>query len=96
MPAWRVVVTGPAQADLRAILRWTREQFGLRQETAYAGRIEAAIRKLRAGPFPIDSRVAHPERPDLRKLPIGRKFPHLLIYRDASEGRIDVLHVLHA
>ncbi|MFZ4408138.1 MAG: type II toxin-antitoxin system RelE/ParE family toxin [Paracraurococcus sp.] len=94
-PAWRVVVTRPAQEDLRGILRWTRDQFGQGQEAVYAGLIEAAIRSLRAGPAPLGSRVAHPHRIDLRKLPIGRTSPHLLIYRAVPEGRIEVLRVLH-
>ena len=93
---WQIAVTGPAQADLREILRLTRRQFGPPQEADCAGRIEMAIRSLRAGPAPLGSRSAHPGRPDLRKLPVGRNYPHLLIYRAASDGRIEVLRVLHS
>ena len=43
MPRWRVSLAEPALEDLRAIPRWTGENFGVRQITIYRNIIRLSI-----------------------------------------------------
>ena len=95
MEAWNVVVAGPARADLRSLLRWTEGRFGPRKRAAYAAAIRAKLLHLRGGPEPLGSGLAQPGRADIRKLPLGRGYRHLLIYRALPDRRILILRILH-
>lgn len=89
------VVTGPARADLQSLLRWTEGRFGPRKGADHAAAVQEKLLHLRGGPEPLGSGVAQPGRTDLRKLPLGRRYRHLLIYRALPDRRILILRILH-
>jgi toxin ParE1/3/4 len=95
VPDWRIRITRRAEADIDAALAWTREEFGVVQEARYRATIEAAIGRLVRGPEAPGSRPVHPARPDLRRLHLPRPARRVLIYREAPDGWILVLRILH-
>lgn len=95
MARWRVIVTAPAEADAREALRWTRREFGTTQAKRYREAIAAAVRALRTGPSPTGSSPLHPSRPALRKLHLGARARHFLVYREAPGQVLLVLRILH-
>lgn len=85
----RIRVTRRAAADLKAIARHTRAEWGDAVMTAYLRDIDERIRRLAAMP---DLGRARPDvYPDCRILPSGR---HLIVYRAEGET-IDILAVPH-
>ena len=55
---WRVrlTLTAGAESDIRQILQWTSEQFGLAQAQVYSETLAQAILALTAGPHVTGSR----------------------------------------
>lgn len=89
-----MVVTAEANADLRSILLWTLRRFGTAQHRLYRDAVRAALGLLRDGPEPVGSRPADPANPTLRRLAIGPRGRHLLVFRQAPSGTVVVLRVL--
>lgn len=93
----RLVLTETAKADVRRILRSTREQFGPEQVRKYASLIAEARQRLRANPalghhrdgLPPEGRLFHISQR-------GRPARHFFMYYvDAPERKITVVRVVH-
>ena len=78
-----------ALADLRNIVRYTRESWGQKQARIYREEIELGIQKLALSPGL--GRVRSDVAPSVRSFPIAR---HVAFYVE-SEGGITVVRVLH-
>jgi len=85
----RLVVARAARADLRAIDRYTQEQWGVAQKRRYLvairERFRALMRRPELGPIRDDLRGAY------RSLPCGR---HVIFYR-VEGAAVIVVRVLH-
>ena len=81
--------TWRALADLRNIVRYTRESWGRKQARIYREEIELGIQKLALSPGL--GRVRADVAPSVRSFPIAR---HVAFYVE-SEGGITVVRVLH-
>ena len=81
--------TRRALADLRNIVRYTRESWGQKQARIYREEIELGIQKLALSPGL--GRVRSDVAPSVRSFPIAR---HVAFYVE-SEGGITVVRVLH-
>ncbi len=81
--------TRRALADLRNIVRYTRESWGRKQARIYREEIELGIQKLALSPGL--GRVRADVAPSVRSFPIAR---HVAFYVE-SEGGITVVRVLH-
>ena len=81
--------TRRALADLRNIVRYTRESWGRKQARMYREEIELGIQKLALSPGL--GRVRSDVAPSVRSFPIAR---HVAFYVE-SEGGITVVRVLH-
>ena len=98
---WRVRLTAAAESDIRKILQWTAERFGLAQARIYSETLTRAIQALTAGPHLAGSRRRDEIVGGLFTLHVargGRKGRHLVLYRVGDSGArstIDVLRLLH-
>ena len=81
--------TRRALADLRNIVRYTRESWGRKQARIYREEIDLGIQKLALSPGL--GRVRSDVAPSVRSFPIAR---HVAFYVE-SEGGITVVRVLH-
>ena len=81
--------TRRALADLRDIVRYTRESWGRKQARLYREELELSIQKLALSPGL--GRARADVAPSVRSFPIAR---HVAFYVE-SEGGITVLRVLH-
>lgn len=81
--------TRQALADLRNIVRYTRESWGRKQARIYREEIELGIQKLALSPGL--GRVRSDVAPSVRSFPIAR---HVAFYVE-SKGGITVVRVLH-
>ncbi len=81
--------TRQALADLRNIVRYTRESWGRKQARIYREEIELGIQKLALSPGL--GRVRSDVAPSVRSFPIAR---HVAFYVESKRG-ITVVRVLH-
>ena len=95
---WRVRLSGPAQADLRGIYRWTVGRFGIEQADAYRDLLNTALEALQAGPELLGAR----QRPEIASgaytFHIGGRGRHLILFRigqDRGQPVIAVGRILH-
>jgi toxin ParE1/3/4 len=96
--SWRIIITAPAQRDMRAAIRQSRRQFGPLQAERYGGLLRLALRCLRDGPEVAGSRGRDDLQKGLRTLHIARfvkHASHLLLYAAKPERRIVVFRILH-
>jgi plasmid stabilization system protein ParE len=93
----KVALTDAAKADVRRILRTTRDQFGAAQVPRYRALISEARRQLSAHPYLGHGREDLP--PHWRLFHIarrGRPARHFFLYVvNDAEQRVVVLRVLH-
>jgi toxin ParE1/3/4 len=95
---WRIRLGGDAERDFVGIISWTAERFGRHQAEVYRDTLTAALRALGAGPDVSGSRARDELGVGVRSLHVaraGRRGSHLLLYRVAGSGQIDVLRILH-
>jgi toxin ParE1/3/4 len=95
---WRPVLTAPAEQDLIGIIRWTAEQVGARQASAYRDLIIQSLLRLREGPEAPGARARPELGAELSTLSIarhGKPGRHFLLYRPQSGQVIEILRVLH-
>lgn len=100
-PLWVVRTALRADADFRAVLRWTEQAWGQRQARRYAARLGATLARLEDGPMTLGTA----ERADLgpgmrimRMVPAGPPARHFLLFRvddSCAEPTILVLRILH-
>ena len=96
---WAVRLAAAAETDYAEIVRWTAQQFGLRQARTYAATLDAALAALITGPGVAGARRRSDIGPDLWSLHVARQRRtgrHVVIFR-APDGAavIEVLRVLH-
>src|SRR5215469_16989863 len=94
---WRIRLGAAAELDFANILKWTSENFGLRQSQVYRRVLVAAIAELADGPDLAGSKARDEIMPGLRSLHIarhGRRGSHLLMYR-AANSTVEIVRILH-
>jgi toxin ParE1/3/4 len=95
---WRVRLSAAAELDFANILKWTTENFGVRQSRAYRNTLVQAIGELADGPDVVGSRTRDEIMPGLRTLHVarhGRRGSHFLMYRISPRGAIEIVRILH-
>jgi toxin ParE1/3/4 len=94
---WRVRLGAVAELDFANILKWTTENFGVRQSRIYRDTLVRAISELANGPDLAGSRARDEIMPGLRTLHVarhGRRGRHFLPYRIAKGQIIEVGRIL--
>ena len=84
-------LTKSAQADLKAIARFTQERWGVRQRNAYLKEIDQVFRSLAKNP--MLGRACDEVREGYRKLPHGS---HVIYYKQHDAELVQVIRILHA
>src|SRR5438132_1098194 len=95
---WRVRLGAAAELDFANILKWTTENFGVRQCRVYRDALVQAIGELADGPDVAGSKARDEIMPGLRTLRVarhGRRGSHFLIYRAAPTRTIEIVRILH-
>lgn len=88
MTAWRL--TQAAEADLRAVIRYSRVEWGAEQARSYADALEQAIQLL--VDYPHRHRALPKVHPDVR---IARCRHHLIFALPMDGGPTLILAILH-
>lgn len=86
----RLRLTPEAEDDLREILQYTQETWGLRQRDTYRAMVKRTFRHLAR--FPGLGRLRDELSPNLRSYPLGQ---HLIFYEVVADGLI-ILRILHS
>jgi toxin ParE1/3/4 len=95
---WRVRLGATAELDFANVVRWTADNFGARQARLYRDTLIQAIGDLANGPDVPGSRAREEIMPGIRTLHVarhGRRGRHLLMYRAAPSGTIEIVRILH-
>ncbi|SEE11926.1 type II toxin-antitoxin system RelE/ParE family toxin [Bradyrhizobium erythrophlei] len=95
---WRVRLGAVAEVDFANILKWTTENFGVRQSRVYRDTLVQAIGEFADGPNVAGSRARDEIMAGLRTLHVarrGRRGSHFLMYRAASNRTIEIVRILH-
>ncbi len=95
---WRVRLSKDAKRDLGKITSWTRKRFGTIQAIVYRDILIGAITALRDGPNHVASKSREEMAPGIRMLHVarlGKNASHVLIYRTAESGTIEIVRILH-
>jgi toxin ParE1/3/4 len=96
---WEVQLSTAAGADLQDIVKWTAQQFGVRQARSYAETISAALQALTGGPTIIGVKARDDIIKGIHTLHVARegyKGRHFLLFRVGKDrSTIEVLRVLH-
>lgn len=102
----RFRLSAPAQTDLRTILSASADRWGVAAGRRYAALLAAAMRKVAADPEAPTTRDRAELQPGIRSFHIRlasvdkplakvRKPVHILYYRIAEPGLIEIVRVLH-
>lgn len=99
----RFRLTGPARADLSAILRTSEAGWGEAGRRRYASLLERAFQTIARDPAGPLTRIRADVLPEIRSLHVrhagrdpGVKAPvHVIYFRVARSGMIEVIRVLH-
>jgi toxin ParE1/3/4 len=95
---WRVRFSAAAELDFANIIKWTAENFGVRQSRVYRDTLVLAIAELADGPDVVGSKARDEIMPGLRTLYVarrGRRGSHFLMYRAAPKSTIEIVRILH-
>jgi toxin ParE1/3/4 len=95
---WRVRLGAAAELDFANIIKWTTENFGVRQARVYQGTLVRAIGELADGPDVSGSKARDEIMPGLRTVHVarhGRRGSHFLMYRVAPKTAIEIVRILH-
>ena len=95
---WRVRLGAAAELDFANILKWTSENFGVRQSRVYRDTTVQAIGELADGPDVAGSKARDEIMPGLRTLHVarhGRRGRHFLMYQVAASSTIELVRILH-
>ncbi len=101
MPKPRYRLTKLAAADYAAILRFTLKRWGHEQLTAYRLLLNDGINAVAENPERLNSHSRDDLRPGFRSFSIGllaahtRLGRHVIYYRVADEGIVEILRILH-
>lgn len=83
-------LTPAAQRDLSSIWDYTAERWDIQQAETYLGEIRAAIERI--ADDPRRGRVRDEIRAGYSSYSV---VSHVLFYRDAPDGGVDVIRILH-
>ena len=83
-------LTRSAQADLKAIARFTQERWGVRQRNSYLKEIDQVFNALAKNP--MMGRACDEVREGYRKLPHGS---HVIYYKQQEADLVLVVRILH-
>jgi toxin ParE1/3/4 len=102
----RVRLSAPAQSDIAAILKRSEALHGPQARLRYRSLLSAALRRIAADPECLPSaardellaglrsfHIRH-SRDESRELPVANPV-HVIFYRAAETGLVEVLRVLH-
>ena len=95
---WRVRLGAVAEVDFANILKWTVENFGVRQAAIYRDVLVQAVSELAKGPDVAGSRARDDIMAGLRTLHVarhGRRGRHFLLYRAVEDEIIEIGRILH-
>ena len=95
---WRVRLGAAAELDFANILKWTAENFGVRQSRVYRDTLVQAIATPANGPDVAGSKARDEILPGLRTLHVarhGRGGTHFLMHRAAPKSTIEIIRILH-
>ena len=101
MPTPRYRLTKLAAADYAAILRFTLKRWGKEQLAAYNRLLDSGIAAVAHEPKRLNSHSCDDLRPGFRSFNIGllgthpRLGRHVIYYRIADDGVVEVLRILH-
>lgn len=84
-----VRLSARARRDTQLIATVSRGEWGEERTARYLAALAAGLKRI--GDNPAVGAVFGPEKPDLRRLRVGR---HIIFYRDEAET-VSVLRVLH-
>jgi len=106
--AWRLRVSATARSDIKALLRWSEEQFGAAARERYEALVNAALLDIGADPFRQGSRpvprltnarfyhLRHSRHRATGVAGIVTSPRHVVFYRvDDHQQRLTVIRVLH-
>lgn len=91
-------LSGPARQDIVDVLRYTFDQFGEMQQDTYRDLIEDAIAAIEEEPKQAPSKQRDGLSEETWVRPIrkpGKHARHILVYRIAEDGLIEVGRLLH-
>ena len=96
-------LSGPAKADLAAILDTSQDRWGEAARTRYAALLEAAMQSIAADPEGPLTRARAEISPGVRSFHVrharrarGVKSPvHVIIFQINRSGMIEILRILH-
>jgi toxin ParE1/3/4 len=100
----RFRISRSAERDLIRILATSEARWGESARRRYAHLLAAAMRKAATDPFGAVSRERSDLRPGVRSMHVSharsssarvRSPVHILYYRQAGEGQIEIIRVLH-
>lgn len=102
----RFRLSDPAKADIASILRTSAARHGGEARLRYRGLLVAALRRIAADPQGRATRDRNDLLPELRSLHVrhcreeSREAPvgdpaHVVFYRAAAPGLVEILRVLH-
>lgn len=92
----RVVRSPRARQDIADVLKYTKERWGKAQAHEYGELIKAALKAIAADPQRGRARSA--ARPGILGYPIsqpGKAARHILFYRIAATGTVEIVRFLH-
>ena len=95
---WRVRLSAAAELDFANILKWTTENFSVRQSRVYRDTLIQAIGELADGADVAGSKARDEIMPGLRTLHVarhGRRGSHFLMYRAVPKNTIEIVRILH-
>lgn len=96
MPRRSVRVLPEARAEIRDVLRYTRDEFGARKLQEYRELVRDALRTIAENPHA--GRAQPDVHPDLRTYHIaqrGKRARHFVLYRVARDGVVEIGGLLH-
>jgi toxin ParE1/3/4 len=94
----RVRLGAVAEIDFANIVKWTTENFGVRQSRVYQKTLVQAIGELAEGPDVAGSKARDEIMPGLRTVHVarhGRRGSHFLMYRVAPKTTVEIVRILH-
>jgi toxin ParE1/3/4 len=94
----RVRLGAVAEIDFANIVKWTTENFGVRQSRVYQKTLVQAIGELAEGPDVTGSKARDEIMPGLRTVHVarhGRRGSHFLMYRVAPKTTVEIVRILH-
>lgn len=98
MRPYRARLSDSVRQDIVDILQYTYERFGQTQHDAYRNLIEDALDAIEEEPRQAPSKQRHGLNEDTWIRPIrqpGKHARHILVYRIAANGLIEVGRLLH-